>query len=333
MNTSLECPQTLILSRSEIATALSMAECIRAVEDAFALAARARMTVPPVVHIPSSDGAFHVKSAAYRSDPYYVAVKVNGNFPANPERHGLPTIQGAIVLSDTRTGSLLALMDSGEITALRTGAATAVAAKYLAAPSARTASVIGCGVQARVQLRMLLEVLPLERVFAFDTDPARAQHFASDFQSVACDVQAVTEFERSARQSDVIVTCTPSRRSFLCREHLSRGTFVAAVGADSNDKHEIDTGLLAESIVVADSIDQCAEIGELHHAIDAGLMTRDDVFAELGDIVAGTTEPAFGRDDIVVFDSTGIAIQDVAAAGLIYQRSIAHGVGTSLRLS
>jgi len=321
-------PRTLILSRSDVAQALSPAACIGAVEQAFALAAGAQMEVPKVVHLSAADGAFHVKSAGYRAAPYYVAVKVNGNFPANPQQNGLPTIQGAIVLSDGRNGAVLAIMDSTEVTALRTGAATAVAAKHLAPARASTASIIGCGVQGRIQLRMLLQALPLARVHVADSDPQRARRMAEEMQpAVDCDVIAVTEFAEATRQSQLIVTCTSARHAFLGCEHVSAGTFIAAVGADNPDKQEIEPALMARARVFVDSIDQCAEIGDLRHAIAAGAMSREDVIAELGDVVASRAKPEIAGSDVVLFDSTGTAIQDVAAAGAIYERSIAEGIG------
>jgi len=324
-------PGTLILSSNDVARALAPAACIRAVEQAFALAAGSQMEVPKVVHLAAAGGVFHVKSAGYRAAPHYVAVKVNGNFPANPPTNGLPTIQGAIVLSDGRNGAVLALMDSTEVTALRTGAATAVAAKYLAPAGAKTASIIGCGVQGRIQLRMLLEVLPIARVFVADSDMQCARRMAAEMQSaVDCDVVAVDEFAEATRQSQVIVTCTSARHAFLGRTHVSPGTFIAAVGADNPDKQEIEPALMAHSRVFVDNIDQCVEIGDLRHAIAAGAMSRDDVVAELGDVVAGRVKPAIAGSDVVVFDSTGTAIQDVAAAGAIYERSIAGAIGRTV---
>jgi len=327
-------PGTLILSRNDVARALSPAACIRAVEQAFGLAAGSHMEVPKVVHLSAADGAFHVKSAGYRAAPYYVAVKVNGNFPANPQENGLPTIQGAIVLSDGRNGAVLAIMDSTEVTALRTGAATAVAAKYLAPAGATTATIIGCGVQGRIQLRMLLQVLPLARVHVADSDPERARRMAGEMRSaVDCEVVAVREFAEATRQSRVIVTCTSARHAFLGCEHVSPGTFIAAVGADNPDKQEIEPALMARSRVFVDSIDQCVEIGDLRHAVAAGAMSRDDVVAELGDVVASRVKPEIAGSDIVVFDSTGTAIQDVAAAGTLYERSIAEAIGRTVEFN
>jgi ornithine cyclodeaminase/alanine dehydrogenase-like protein (mu-crystallin family) len=319
---------TLILGQADIARTMILADYIDAVEGAFKRLAHGEMAVPAVVHVSAADGAFHIKTAGYAGHPYYVAVKVNGNFPDNPRRNALPTVQGAIVLCDAQNGSLLAVMDSIEVTAMRTGAATAVAAKYLARDSASVATVIGCGIQGRVQLRSLVEVLPLKTVYAFDTDTVQKNSFAAQMRrETNLEIVPVKDFAEVSRASEVIVTCTSSRQPFLGRQHVSPGTFIAAVGADNDDKQELHPDLLAHAQVVVDVLEQCASIGELHHALESGAMTRTDVAGQLGDIVAGLLNPAFAAEDIVIFDSTGSAIQDVAAAGIIYERARSVGLG------
>lgn len=323
--------QTLVLDRARIAATVSMADYVLAVEEAFRRHGSGGMRVPAVVHIPAQAGAFHVKSAGYDGAPGYVAVKVNGNFPDNPRTHGLPTIQGAIVLCDGANGSLLAVMDSIEVTAMRTAAATAVAAKYLAPQGVHVATIIGCGVQARPQLLALREVLSLDTVYAFDIDVDRRDAFVAEMRSEqTLDVRPIDEIAVGTWASQLIVTCTSSRTPFLGPSHVRPGTFIAAVGADNDDKQELEPALLRGARVAVDDLAQCAKIGELHHALDAGVMTVDDVCAELGAIVAGGKRPEFDRNDIVVFDSTGSAIQDVAAAGMIYDRARAGGSGFAI---
>ena len=143
----------------------------------------------------------------------------------------------------------------------------------------------------------------------------------------------VDDFADATLASQAIVTCTSSRSPYLHREHVAPGTFIAAVGSDNDDKQELDPELMAHAKVVVDLLDQCAEIGELHHALEAGAMTRSDVVAELGAIVAGTERPNFSSDDIIIFDSTGSAIQDVAAAGIIYERAKSGDIGLSMEFA
>jgi ornithine cyclodeaminase/alanine dehydrogenase-like protein (mu-crystallin family) len=326
--------KTLVLGHADIARTMVLSDYIEAVERAFERLDAGQMKVPEVVHISAPDGAFHIKSAGFVGDPSYVAVKVNGNFPDNPRNTGLPTIQGAIVLCDGRNGALLAVIDSREVTAMRTGAATAVAAKYLVTDNPSIATVIGCGIQGRIQLLSLNEVLPLTTVYAFDLDTQRRDAFVEQMHSeTGLEVIPVDDFTDATLASQAIVTCTSARNPFLGREHVAPGTFIAAVGADNDDKQELHVDLMAHSRVIVDLIDQCAAIGELHHALDAGAMTRVDVVAELAEIVARTKRPTFAPDDIIIFDSTGSAIQDVAAAGIIYERATAGDIGLSMEFA
>jgi alanine dehydrogenase len=316
----------LVLTRGEVASLLTLEECIAAVEDAFRRVGTGEARPAGILGFPIAGGGFHVKAAAI-GDRF--AAKVNGNFSANPAR-GLPAIQGAILLSDAGNGRLLAVLDSIEITILRTGAATAVAAKYLARPGSQVATICGCGNQGRVQLRALARVLPLRQAFLYDIDPLRAAALAREL-SRELPVEPVKDLAQAVAQSDVCVTCTPSRSAVL--HELLPGTFVAAVGADSPDKQELDPALLASARLVVDSLEQCAEIGELHHAIEAGSMRREDVYAELGEIVAGRKQGRTGDEEITIFDSTGTALQDVAAAASVYAAAMQLRRGIEIDLA
>jgi alanine dehydrogenase len=319
---------TIVLTRSDVAGLLSLDHCIAAVEEAFRAHGLGRVTPPGALGHPVAGGGFHVKAASLALGRPYFAAKTNGNFTHNGERFGLPRIQGVIVLCDAEHGTPLALMDSIEITSLRTGAATAVAARHLARPDAAVATIVGCGVQGRVQLRALTRVRPLRKVHAYDATPEVARRFAADLApELGIDIEAVTDLGPATRRSDVVVTCTPSRHPILGRPDVGPGTFIAAVGADSEEKQEIDPHLLASSAVVVDVLEQCATFGDLHHALAAGAMRPDDVRAELGQVVAGTKPGRLTDEETIIFDSTGTALQDVAAAAVVYERALELGVG------
>lgn len=327
--------ETLILTRKDVARLLRMPECIDAVERAFLRHARGETIPPGVLSTHVEDGGFHVKSAgllgAGKGGPLYAA-KVNANFPANPARSGLPTIQGVIALFDAGDGRPLALLDSTEITCLRTAAATAVAAKYLA-PDPAAVTICGCGEQSRSQLRAVACVRRLTRAMAFDLDLGRAERFAIEMAAeLGIEVTVVPDSTAAARDTDLWVTCTPARRWFLGRAHVRPGAFVAAVGADNPEKQEIEPELLAGSAVVADVLEQCAALGDLHHAIAAGLMGREDVRAELADVVSQRTPARRSPEEVVVFDSTGTALEDVAVAALAYDRAVTAGAGLGVDL-
>lgn len=328
--------ETLVLTRRDVAALLDIDACITAVEAAFRVHGQGLAPPPAIAGLHAPHGGFHVKAATLALVPGrpYVAAKINANMPGNRERHGLPTIQGAIVLLDGDSGRVLALLDSVEITVLRTAAATAVAAKYLARPAAAVVAVCGCGLQGAAQLRAFTRVRPVSRVLAWDLDPERARAYAGA-QSAALNlpVQAVATSAEAVRPSDVVLTCTTATRWFVGREDVQPGSFIAAVGADNERKQEIEPALLARSTVVADVLTQAATIGDLHHAIAAGLMTSADVHAELGEVVAGRKPGRQSDDEVIVFDSTGTALQDVAAAAVVYERAVAAGAGTRVPLA
>lgn len=322
---------TLLLKRKDVAALLSIDECITAVEQVFKLQGEGKTEPPGVLGIHARDGGFHIKAGLLELDRTYFAAKTNANFPQNVKRYGLPLIQGVIVLCDGENGYPLALMDSIEITIQRTGAATAVAAKYLARPDSKIVTICGCGNQGRISLLALARVLPVEKVFAFDSDDAQAQSFASELaEELRIKVEAVRELENAVRQSDICITCTPSKQFFLKSDFVVPGTFIAAVGADSPEKQEIEPSLMRDNKVVVDILEQCASIGELHHALDAGVFTKKNVHAELGEVIAGVKPGRTSSEEIIIFDSTGMALQDVVAAALVYQKAVSMGKGTRI---
>jgi len=324
---------TLLLTRTQVAALLTLDDCIAGVEAAFRSHALGEVSPPGVLGFPARGGGFHLKAASLALGHNYFAVKCNGNFFHNAERYGMPRIQGLILLYDADNGFPLAVMDSIEITILRTGAATAVAAKYLARQDASLATICGCGNQGRVQLRALARVRPVERAFAFDTEFSTAVGYAEELsKELNIPVAPVRELAPAIRESRLCVTCTPARSPLVMREDVLLGTFLAAVGSDSPEKQELDPRLVAASTVVADVLDQCAEIGEIHHAMSSGLMTRGGVHAELGEVIAGKKPGRTSQEEIIIFDSTGTALQDAAAAAVAYERAVRAGVGTPLYL-
>jgi alanine dehydrogenase len=326
--------EILLLTSREIQSLLTLDECIGAVEHAFRAYGQGSAVPPAVLSMHTEDGGFHVKTGLLELDRSYFAAKVNGNYPKNSSRYGLPTIQGVIVLCDAGNGTPLAVMDSREITSLRTAAASAVAAKYLARPDSRTITICGCGAQGRVQLKSLSRVFHLETIFAYDKDGEQALRFARDSESgLNLAVTPTEDLISATRQSDICVTCTSSRQPVLALDDVRPGTFVAAVGADNPQKQELHPVLMAKSKIVCDILEQCAVMGDLHHALDAGVVTRADVHAELGEIVAGRKAGRESEEEITIFDSTGMALQDVAAAAILYEKAEKQGSGVRLNFA
>ena len=313
----------LFLSRREVDELLPLDDCVAAIEDAFRAHAEGKSSTPALLHVNAHDGEFHVKVGAL---PRYFALKANGGFFRNRERYGLPNIQGVIYLADARTGTPLAVMDSMAITVLRTGAATAVAAKYLARKDSASVLICGAGTQARSQLRALNRVIGVTRAGVWSQRADGAEKFATEMTLALGMPVTVAKSPDAAEAYDVVVTCTPSKQPFLRSTAISPGTFVAAVGADSPDKRELEPEVLVRATVVTDITAQCAEVGELHHVPDV------KVHAELGEVITGGKAGRTSADEITVFDSTGTALQDVAAAALAYERAVEMGRGTTVSL-
>lgn len=306
---------------------MTPADYLEAVEAGFRALHQGVARLPVPLSIEATDGAFHAKGASLSLKRPYVAVKLNGNFPNNPDRNALPTVQGVIILSDGANGRVLAVMDSIEVTLRRTAAASALAARLLARPGSTSLTICGCGEQAMPHVEALRGVFPLTHAYCWDRDPARAEAFAARGAEAGLPIQAVDDLREATASSDIVVTCTTASRPFLELGMVKRGAFIAAVGADHSAKNEIVPVLMATARVVTDSTAQCVQGGDLHHAIKAGTMQPSDVHGELGAVLCGDRHGRTDSEAIFLFDSTGTAVQDVASAALIYERAVAQGVG------
>lgn len=320
---------TLLLCRREVAELLTLEDCIDAVEKVFRWQGEGKVPAPGILGVKAVGGGLHVKAGLLPGYKSYVVAKANTNFPENAQRFDLPTIQGVIIVCDGENGSPLAVLDSIDVTIKRTAAASAVAAKYLARPDSSVGTICGCGIQGRAQLRALHSVLPLKKIFAFDLDERAAKTFAAELaDELKLKIEVVRDLRDAIRQSDVCATCTPSRKFFVHKEDVPPGTFIAAVGADDEHKQEIDPALMASCKIVADSLEQCITNGDLHHAISQGLMRREKVYAELAEVVSGRKPGRTSDDEIIVFDSTGVAIEDAITAVTVYEKARATHLGT-----
>jgi ornithine cyclodeaminase/alanine dehydrogenase-like protein (mu-crystallin family) len=331
MSTSFE---TLILTRSDVHRALDPAACARGIEVALGRRAEGHGVAPGSLGFESHGGTFHVKAALYDAGrPRFVA-KLNGNFPANPATRGLPTIQGMLMLADAADGRPLAIIDSSSLTAIRTAAASAVAAAHLARAGATIAAIIGCGLQGAAHVDALLAARPLREIRFFDVDAARAESLSrACADRLGVTVRVAPTVRDATRGAHLVATCTPGAAFVLDEDEVDPGTFVAAVGADNPGKREIHPALMRRARVVADDLAQCVKWGDLHHAIEAGVMTSADAHAELGAVIAGQRPGRDSEDQVFVFDSTGIAIEDAVAADLAYERALELELGRRVVLS
>jgi alanine dehydrogenase len=310
---------TLLLSREAIARSVPPGAYLAAVGSAFRRLGAGELHTPSVSHLAGLDGAFHIKAAISLTFPRRAAVKINGNFPQNVARCGLPVIQGFIALLDGECGRILALMDSIEITARRTAATSALAAQQLARAESRRLAFIGCGVQARYHFEAFAELYRFDSVALYDRSAEHATELAHRVQDAGLPADVRTSARAAALSADIIVTSTPSRAALLGLEDVCAGAYIAAVGADSGGKQELAPALLRRARVVPDVLAQAAHMGDLQHALAAGVMTPQDIHGELADVVCGRAPGRSSDDELFVFDSTGSAVADFAAAEMAYE--------------
>ena len=313
--------QSITLDRSAI-------DCIR---DAFRALAEKPVAMPPILRldIPEHRGEVDVKTA-YIPGLEGFAIKISPGFFDNPKL-GVASTNGMMVLLSTRTGLVQALLlDNGYLTDVRTAAAGAVAADCLARPDARVATIFGAGMQAAMQLEALCLVRPIAEARIWARDMARAEALArTSSERLGIAVTAVSDPGAAVSGADIIVTTTPSAQPLLRADWVQPGQHVTAMGSDSEHKNEVDPMLVTRAdLYVADRLSQTRKLGELHHAIRAGLVREEAAFPELGEILAGRSHGRTRRDDITLADLTGTGIQDTAIATLALERAIRAGAGT-----
>jgi len=312
-----------VFEEGEIRSAIAPADAVVAIREAFRSDGLGRTTVPEVINlaIPGTRGEFHIKTAHVAGIPH-VAVKVASGFYDNPAL-GLPTGTGMMALFDAATGMPVAfLLDNGYLTDVRTGAAGAVAAESLAPGAVHTVGVIGSGVQARHQVMCLREVRQFGRLVAWSIDPDGLRAYAREMRErLGIEVVAAAGAEEVSRAADVLITATPSRAPIVRAEWLRPGMHITALGSDGPGKQELDPRVLAKAdLVVVDRLSQCRRLGELQHALSAGLLREDQVHGQLGEVVAGRKPGRTSASQITVADLTGVGFQDTAIASLAYAK-------------
>ena len=308
-----------IVTLAEIRDALQGVDLVPGIESAFVAYSTGKAVVPPVgeLLLPDAQADVHIKYGYIVGEPYYV-IKVASGFYANPER-GLPSSNGLMLVFSLTSGDLLAvLLDQGHLTDLRTGAAGAIAAKHLAPQTVRRIGIVGTGTQARYQLQMLKSVTPCRDVLAWGRNPERLARYRDEMTAEGFAVATTNEIGDVMAACQLIVTTTASRAPLLMRDQLRPGVHITAVGADSPGKQELDPLVLrGADVVVADSLSQCVERGEIAHAIASRCLRPDDV-VELGAVIAGKSAGRTNDEEITVADLTGVAVQDIVVARAVY---------------
>jgi ornithine cyclodeaminase/alanine dehydrogenase-like protein (mu-crystallin family) len=319
--------EIVLLSGGDLRRLLTPRLVIDALRDAYRALADNRGDQGRSVGFSIEGGSIHVKSGLLPGSHLAFASKVNVNLPDNMRRRGLPTIQGLVVVSDAKDGRPLAVMDSIALTGIRTAATAALAAQYAARKDATRAAIVGSGAQARYQFEAMRAVFTLRSVRVFDIDKARVESFAAAYSTSACPVVSAPTIRAAVADADICITCTTSKTPILTDDLELKGCFVAAVGADHPEKHEIAPGLMRRARILVDDLDACASGGDLNHAVRAGAVSKDHVHADLAELASGRKQGRMSADELVIFDSSGSGVQDVAAAWAAYHAAISSGDG------
>lgn len=325
-------PRMTILTEAELRGLVKLdLDAVACVENAFRALATEAVAMPPILRldIPEYRGEVDVKTA-YVPGIDGFAIKISPGFFDNP-KIGLPSVNGMMVLLSARTGLVEALLlDDGYLTDIRTAAAGAVAARHLSREDSTVAAIFGAGVQAKLQLEALKLVRPIEQARIWARDAAKARLAAGELsESLGIKVTAESDPARAAAGADIVVTTTPSSEPLIAAGFLSAGQHVTAMGSDAEHKNELAPAILKMAdLYVADSARQTRRLGELHHAIEAGLFAADAEFAEIGAIIAGRRPGRRAATDLTVADLTGTGVQDTAIATLARDRALQARAGT-----
>ena len=326
-------PRINILTEADLRAVVQLdADVVRCVEDAFLSLATKTVVMPPILHLEIADANAEVDvKTAYIPGLDSFAIKMSPGFFDNPKQ-GLPSLSGLMVVFSASTGLVQALLlDNGYLTDLRTAAAGAVAAKWLARKDAHRAGIVGAGLQARLQLKALTLVRPIESARLWARDTGKATGCAAELSAeLNIPVSVSSDPGSLVAASDIVVTTTPATRPLIEAEHLRPGLHLTAMGSDANYKNEISPLALASAdLYVCDRQSQCELLGELHHALEAGAVERGRRFPELGQIIAGRVPGRPDAEAVTICDLTGTGVQDTAIAALARGRADARGAGAA----
>jgi alanine dehydrogenase len=324
-------PDTILLKQNEIKGLTDMKEVLNSVETAFAAYAKREVQMPAKKYLFFPEGDLRIMPCYVRGREE-AAVKCVNVHPQNPLKNNLPTVMAIIELIDPETGFPLAVMDGTWITDMRTGASAGVATKYLAKPGSETLGIIGAGRQACTQLMAMNEVMDIKKAKVYCRTCSTRSNFAKNAtETYGFEVEAVDSPQAAVENVDVIVTTTPSRKPLIKADWISPGTHINAMGADAPSKQELETILLQKAKIVIDSWEQAKHSGEINVPVSQGVLKRKDIHAKLGEVIIGKKDGRDG-DEITIFDSTGLAVQDAVTAWQIYRKALEKGLGTKFNL-
>ncbi|HHI00927.1 MAG TPA: ornithine cyclodeaminase family protein [Thermococcus litoralis] len=324
----------LLLTREDLEKVLAMREVIEAVEKAFLELYHEKAKVPlrTILEVEKHNG-FLLYMPSYLESSEALAVKVVSLYPENPKK-GIPSVLASILLNDPETGKPLAFMEGTYITAMRTGAASGVATKYLARKDAKTVGIIGAGVQARTQLWAVYEVRNIEKAYVYDINKEKSQNFADEMsKKFGVEIDVVESPKEVAENSDILIIATTARKPVLRGEWVKEGTHINSIGWVGKDARELDSETVKKSKLVVDSREGVLnESGDIIIPIKEGIIDETHIYAELSELVAGAKKGRDNDREITLFKSVGLAIEDAITAKLAYEKALKLGIGTHVEL-
>ncbi len=314
--------KTLIVSGRIVEKIVTIKDAIKAVEKAFRFSGKGKAEMPPkiYVHLEKYNGDFRAMPA-YLEGLKRCGIKWVNVHPGN-RRKNLPTVMAIIILSDPSNGLPLCIMEGTYATALRTGAAGAVAAKYLAKKNSQKVALVGCGIQAKTQLVGLNKLFKIKEVKVWGPERKEARTFKKEMQKlIPSKIELSDSVKSCVKDADIIVTTTPSRKPLVRLEWITEGAHINAIGADAKGKQELAPEILKKAKVVVDAWGQAFHSGEINVPLSKGQITKKDIYADIGEIAAGEKKGRTKEKELTVFDSTGLAVQDIAIADLVYKKA------------
>lgn len=324
----------LLLDRNDVMKVLDMSHCIEVVEKAFAELATGTVVMPLRINFATGEG-FALYMPAYIKEMGALACKVVTSYVNNPAKHNLPTIMGKVLLQDPDTGDVICIMDGGYLTAVRTGAVSGVATRYLAREDrGQKVGIFGAGAQARTQLWAMTIARDIARAYVYDVNDGAVGRFIAEMTpGLQLDIVKASSPDQVMEEADIICTATSSPTPIFDGTKVREGTHINGIGSHAPKNRELDTAIIRRSKIIADSYDACLnEAGDIMIPIQEGAIDKSHLRAELGEVITGKKPGRTDAREITLFKSNGLAIQDVAAARLVYDKAVKAGIGTNAEL-
>lgn len=320
--------EILILTAEDVKKCIDYKNAFNAIKLAFNAYGDKKALMPSKVYLPLGQYQGDLRAMpAYLNELDLCGLKWVNSHPMN---HQFPTVMAVLILNDPKTGAPIAIINATELTSLRTGAAGALASSCLAKPDASKLALVGTGVQAYYQLRVHMEIFNFDLIRLYSSDEESMQTFREKIKGIDCKIEVTKSVAECVSDVDIICTTTPSTEPVVWMKDLCKGVHINAMGADAPGKQELDFEILKSAKVVVDDWEQSAHGGEINLAVKRGIISKEDIYTHLGQIVCAQKKVTYSPSEITVFDSTGLAIQDIAVGHQVYEKAIELGMGLKI---